>query len=272
MTNNNVNQSNVATAHPTAAELRGITNQMKDENFMDSPLWQYDEISQVGIDYADTSQVTAYDSTENKLRDIKREIEDIMNYLVLTKYQTVLDFGTGTGEFALEAAKYSAEVFAVDVSHAMLEHVHQKAKLQGLTNIQFHHAGFLTYEHLGEPLNAVVSQYALHHLPDFWKMVALRRIYKMLNNKGKLYLRDIVYSFKVDNYNIFFNNLIEKIKESAGEIIAQDKANGIRNEFPTFDWVMEELLEKAGFCINKADYYDDFIAVYMCTKKTDTDS
>ena len=49
---------------------------------------------------------------------------------------------------------------------------HQKAKQQGLTNIQFHHAGFLTYEHLGEPLHAVVSQYTLHHLPDFWKLIA----------------------------------------------------------------------------------------------------
>ncbi len=239
---------------------------------MDSPLWQYDEMCQVGIDYADTAQVTAYDSTESKLRDIRKEIEDIMNYLVLTQYQTVLDFGTGTGEFAIKAAKYCEEVFAVDVSHTMLEYVHQKAKQEGLTNIQFHHAGFLTYKHLGEPLHAVVSQYALHHLPDFWKMIALRRIYKMLNKKGKFYLRDIVYSFRVDNYNNFFNNLTEKIKQSAGKKIAQDKANGIRNEFPTFDWIMEELLVKAGFHINKADYYDGFIAVYMCTKKSGTDS
>lgn len=238
---------------------------------MNSPIWQYNEMSQVGIDCADASQVIAYDSVESKLRDIRKEIEDVMDNLVLTQNQTVLDFGTGTGKFAITAAKYCAEVFAVDVSQTMLDYVHQKAKQQGLTNIQFHHAGFLTYEHLGEPLHAVVSQYTLHHLPDFWKLIALRRIYKMLNKNGKFYLRDIVYSFSVDNYNNFFNDFTEKIKQSAGEKISQEKANGIRNEFPTLDWIMEELLVKAGFHIDKADYHDGFIAVYMCTKNTGTD-
>ncbi len=32
-------------------------------------------------------------------------------------------------------------------------------------NIEFHNIGFLTYMHKGEPLDAVVSQLALHHLP-----------------------------------------------------------------------------------------------------------
>jgi hypothetical protein len=35
---------------------------------------------------------------------------------------------------------------------------------------------------------------------------------------------------------------------------------------------MEELLVKAGLHIDKADYHDGFIAVYMCTKNTGTDS
>jgi cyclopropane fatty-acyl-phospholipid synthase-like methyltransferase len=64
---------------------------------MNSPIWQYNEMSQVGIDYADASQVIAYDSVESKLRDIRKEIEDVMDNLVLTQNQTVLDFGTGTG-------------------------------------------------------------------------------------------------------------------------------------------------------------------------------
>lgn len=39
---------------------------------------------QVGIDYADVSQVAAYDLVESKLRDIRKEIEDIMDNIVLT--------------------------------------------------------------------------------------------------------------------------------------------------------------------------------------------
>jgi len=86
----------------------------------------------------------------------------------------------------------------------MLNFTRRKAELRGIKNIEFHQAGFLTYDHHGEPLDAVVSQLALHHLPDFWKMIALKRIFAMLKEGGKFYLRDVVYSFPVDNYMDFF--------------------------------------------------------------------
>ncbi len=37
-------------------------------------------------------------------------------------------------------------------------------------------AGFLTYEHRAQPADIVYSRWALHHLSDFWKSVALRRM------------------------------------------------------------------------------------------------
>jgi ubiquinone/menaquinone biosynthesis C-methylase UbiE len=86
----------------------------------------------------------------------------------------------------------------------MLEYARQKAEQQGVTNIQFHHAGFLTYEHQGKPLDAVVSQLALHHLPDFWKMIALQRIFEMLESGGKFYLMDTLYSFEPVDHVSFF--------------------------------------------------------------------
>jgi putative AdoMet-dependent methyltransferase len=43
--------------------------------------------------------------------------------------------------------------------------------------------GFLNYEHNGPPLDMIVSNLALHHLPDFWKMIALKRIHEMLHKQ-----------------------------------------------------------------------------------------
>ncbi|RJQ31585.1 MAG: class I SAM-dependent methyltransferase [Peptococcaceae bacterium] len=128
----------------------------------------------------------------------------MISCLGLTSNQTIIEFGTGTGDFALEAAQCCARVFAIDISPAMLNFTRRKAELRGIKNIEFHQAGFLTYDHHGEPLDAVVSQLALHHLPDFWKMIALKRIFAMLKEGGKFYLRDVVYSFPVDNYMDFF--------------------------------------------------------------------
>lgn len=43
--------------------------------------------------------------------------------------------------------------------------------------VEWVEAGFLTYEHTGDPPGFVHSRHALHHLPDFWNGVALARIH-----------------------------------------------------------------------------------------------
>ena len=55
------------------------------------------------------------------------------------------------------------------------------------------HGGFLTYEHEAEPADAMVSIAALHHLPDFWKLVGLTRAAEMLKAGGGFFLFDIVF-------------------------------------------------------------------------------
>jgi hypothetical protein len=56
--------------------------------------WQYNEMRQIGADYADAAEVRAYDSRMQKLRNVKEEIGSIINCLCLTSNQTILDFGT----------------------------------------------------------------------------------------------------------------------------------------------------------------------------------
>lgn len=49
--------------------------------------------------------------------------------------------------------------------------------------------------------------------------------------------------------------------------MAKDSIVAIREEYSTFDWIMEELLKRAGFSIDEVDYSDGFMAVYVCTKR-----
>jgi cyclopropane fatty-acyl-phospholipid synthase-like methyltransferase len=101
-------------------------------------------------------------------RDIDAEIREILSFLNLQPNQTVLEIGTGTGEFALVAARHCSKVYAVD-----------KARSRGINNVRFLQGGFLTYQNSTQ-VDAVVTQLALHHLPDFWKQVALMRMADML--------------------------------------------------------------------------------------------
>lgn len=235
-------------------------------NLNPPPQWQYDEMKQVGTDYTNDAQVQAYDRQMQKFRDAKKEIEKIINTIKLGMNQEILEFGTGTGSFSIEAARHCSRVFAVDISPQMLEFARQKAKIEGIDNIEFHNAGFLTYVHRDKPLDAVVSQFALHHLPDFWKMIALKRVNQLLKIGGTFYLGDVVFSFPIEEYGLKIDNWIESMKQKIGINFAEEAAIHIREEYSTFNWIMEGMIKKAGFQIDKAEFFEDFVAVYVCTK------
>ena len=235
------------------------------------PKWYYDEMKHSGVDYSSPAQVKAYDSRHQKLRDYQKNSEAIINLLELTSKHTVIDMGAGTGAFALHAAKHCNKIYAVDVSKAMLDYSRQKAEEAGLTNIVFCHGGFLTYEHGEEPADAMVSVGVLHHLPDFWKLVGLRRAVEMLKTGGRLYLFDIVFPSEIAGYEERFDEWVQSIATKAGLDFASEvethMETHIRDEYSTCDWIMEGLLSRAGFRIDNAQYTDGFGATYICTKR-----
>lgn len=236
-------------------------------NMSNQPQWQYDEMQQIGKDYGDVSEVEAYDARHSKLRNAKQEIQSIIDRLDIQKEQVILDLGAGTGAFAVEAAQRCSKVYAVDISPAMLKYAKQKADSHGISNIVFHHGGFLTYDHLDDPVDIIVTSLALHHLPDFWKFNALSRINNMLKNRGRFFLMDVV--FCEDNYAGNISKFIAGIEQSAGTEGAADIIMHIQKEYSTFTWIMEGLLTRTGFRIDEAEYQDGVIARYFCTKIND---
>lgn len=229
--------------------------------------WWYDEFKQIGTDYASSEEVDRYDERMSSMRNFAQEAADILDNLALTKDSIVLDIGAGTGEFAIAAAGRCSQVYAVDISQQMLDCALRKATSRGITNIEFICAGFLTYEHYGDPVDAVVSQLALHHLSDFWKSIALRNIWRALKPGGKLFLRDVVFSFNADEAAEILDGWVANIGKQAGEQFAQEVQTHIRDEHSTFDWVMEGLLERSGFSILSANYGSRVWADYICKKQ-----
>ncbi len=231
------------------------------------PSWQYDEMKQIGKDYDNSAEVASYDARHGKFRDVEKENEGILETLCVKPEHILIDLGTGTGAFALLAARRCARVYAVDISHAMLEYAKKKAARAGLTNIVFCHGGFLTYSHDAPPVDAIVSNTAFHHLPDFWKGIALKRLNTMLKTGGQLYLSDVVF----EDRNVYENieQFIEKLEKTAGPEIRADVEAHIRQEFSTYDWIIEGLLERADFEITSRAMREGVIARYLCRKKSE---
>jgi putative AdoMet-dependent methyltransferase len=231
------------------------------------PAWRYDERKSCGVNFNNFLVARLYDRYHQTFRDYRREAEQIIAALGRDRSATVLDMGCGTGAFALHAAPCYRKVYAVDIAPAMLGRARRKAKKAGLTNIEFRRGGFLTYEHVGDPVDAVVSVVALHHLPDFWKLVALHRLASLLKPDGRLYLFDVVFSFEVGRYEPALEQFIRKLSVRPGPDSRRAAQTHVREEYSTCGWIMEGLLERAGFQIDDADYKDGFLAAYLCTRK-----
>jgi putative AdoMet-dependent methyltransferase len=229
--------------------------------------WQYNEMKFSGVDFSKVEQVAAYDSMHKKFRDYVKGTEEIIQRLGLDSNSTVIDLGSGTGAFALNAAKKCKTIYAVDISAAMIDYCKQQAEKEGLTNIVFCQGGLLTYEHAGEPADAAVCIAVLHHLPDFWKLVALTRCASMLKPGGRFLLFDIVFPSGEADLGQKIDGWIKGVEVMVGAQLAEEAIIHVRDEFSTYDWIMEGIIRQSGFQIDTAEYGKGFQTTYVCTKK-----
>jgi cyclopropane fatty-acyl-phospholipid synthase-like methyltransferase len=226
--------------------------------------WDYDDLRQVGIDFENAAAVAAYDRNQGSSGEEDRVLLD---QLGVEGNHALIDLGCGTGSFAVEAAKRCREAFAVDVSRAMLRFVEERAAASGLQNLRTAQGGFLSYDHGGPPVDFLVTKYAFHHLPDFWKGVALLRMKAMLQPGGVLFLRDVVFSFPLADYRAGIDGWISRMARPAGEGFTRaDFATHVREEHSTFDWILEGLIARAGFQIERTCRWDDIYTDYTCRK------
>lgn len=232
-----------------------------------NPQWQYDEMKFSGVKFDRAEFADKYDEHHQNFRDYKKEAQERIELLGLDKQSSLIDMGCGTGAFAVHAADYYKKIYAVDVSQLMINHARRKANEAGIDNIEFHHGGFLTYKHQDELVDGIVSTLVLHHLPDFWKQVALQKLIQMLKPGGRLLLFDVVFSFDTANYESCIEGYIQVMVERLGIEMKKELETHFRQEYSTFDWIMEGMLKKADFNIDKTDYKEGFFATYLCTKK-----
>ena len=230
------------------------------------PAWLYDEFKKVGVDFEDLARVETYD--RNQTVSTPEKEKALVARLGIAPGQTVIDLGAGTGTFAIQAALAGASVYAVDVSNVMLTYAQNKAQKMGTSSIAFHRAGFLTYEHPGSPANIVVTKNALHILPDFWKMAAFLRMATLLQPGGKLYLRDVIFSFPPAAYEAAIDEWIAQVAQPFGQgWTAEDFRTHVREEYSTFSWIVEAMLTRAGLKILESNYPSPTYAEYLCVKE-----
>jgi len=232
---------------------------------MDQRAWGLDESAHAGAEHLDAAYVAAY---EHKAGVDPSDDLALLRSLGLNDTSVVVDLGAGTGAFALAAAALCQQVVAVDVSAAMLARLRAAAEHRGLRNVACVQAGFLTYTHQGPPADVVYSRHALHHLPDFWKALALVRISALLKPGGVLLLRDLIFSCAPHETEQVIEAWLAGAAACADDGWTRPELEAhVRHEHSTFSWLLEPMLERAGLAIQEAEYSPSRIyTAYMCRK------
>jgi SAM-dependent methyltransferase len=221
--------------------------------------WYPDERDHAGPEHLDTAYVAGYDAkTQLDLKDALA----LLRRHGLGSGTTLVDLGCGTGLLAAAACPQARRVIGVDVSPAMLDVARARSDA-----VEWVEAGFLTYEHNGDPPQLVHSRNALHHLPDFWKGVALSRIHDLLAPRGVLVLRDLVYDFEPAEADSRIEAWLAGAAPTPVEGWTRDELEThVRDEHSTFAWLQAALLEHTGFEIVESDVRGGIYATYVCRR------
>ena len=231
----------------------------------DPDSWWLDERAHAGREHFDEQHARRYDAKMDA--EAEEEVRLLVDAGILERGSSVVDIGAGSGQFALAAAPACERVVAVDVSPVMLARLGENVDRRAVGNVEIVRAGFLTYEHTGEPADLVYSRFALHHLPDFWKAIALSRIAAMLRPGGALRLWDVVYGFQPAEAERRIEAWITETESADRERgwTRGELAEHVRDEHSTFTWLLEPMLERAGFELVDTDYSESgMFARYLC--------
>ncbi|MFC4496179.1 class I SAM-dependent methyltransferase [Streptomyces ovatisporus] len=229
------------------------------------PDWMLDELAHAGPEHLDPAFVAGFDRKQGH-PDPGPDI-DLLRAHGLAGDSVVVDIGAGTGQFAVPAARHFGRVVAVEVSPAMGDVLRERAASGGLTSLECARGGFLSYEHTGAPADAVFTRHALHQLPDFWKVVALRRIAGMLRPGGVLRLHDLVYDCTpAETGTVLERWLSGAAHDPAVAYTRADLAEHVRTEHSTFRWLLEPMLTAAGFEISDSAFRASVHASYTCVR------
>jgi SAM-dependent methyltransferase len=227
--------------------------------------WMLDELAHAGQEHVDAAYVAGYEA--------KSQYDPEPDLIVLRRHglddtSTVVDLGAGTGVFALAIAPHCRRVVAVDVSPAMVDVLRRKVAATSSDNVEVVHAGYLTYEHVGEPPGFVFSRNALHQVPDFWKGIALARVADLLGVGGVLRLRDLVFDFEPAEAPARIAAwLAGAVDDPARGWTARELAEHVRIEHSTYSWLFEPLLERTGFQILDREYVRGAYGAYTCRRR-----
>jgi ubiquinone/menaquinone biosynthesis C-methylase UbiE len=112
--------------------------------------------------------------------------------------KTVLDLGSGSGQLTFQLADRAREVTAVDFSQPMLDRLAERARAEGIENVDTRQADLQSLELPPNSVDVIVTNYALHHLRHPEKARLLEKAAGWLKPGGRIVIGDMMFGLASD--------------------------------------------------------------------------
>lgn len=140
-----------------------------------------------------TRRAASWDHGAGNNPGLVRVVEAVLAEAAAAPGARVVDLGCGSGQLALRIAPEVASVLAVDVSAAMIDLLAANSGRAGVANVE---GRAVPIEHLDlapGSIDVVISNYALHHLRDPDKALAVEKAAGWLAPGGRLVVGDMMF-------------------------------------------------------------------------------
>ncbi|MCL6589487.1 MAG: methyltransferase domain-containing protein [Firmicutes bacterium] len=107
---------------------------------------------------------------------------------ILDPSMTLMDLGAGDGYIARHAAAAVRKVIAVDISREMLKELQNKARAEGINNIETIESDGCDVPLDGSSIDVVCASMYLHHIED--PLAAFKEIHRLLKPGGTVFIAD----------------------------------------------------------------------------------
>ena len=173
------NNDSIQVIHKLAQHLKNL-KQIRN-NWQDK--WNFDSQA---ADYDQSIKMHGY--RFNVHQDYDNALDKVAETIQLKTGSTLLDIGIGTGNLASKFLESGNKVIGVDQSEEMLNVCKEKHPA-----IEVRKGHFLALPLMDHSVDGIVSSYALHHLPDDQKLLALKEMNRILRPGGQICIADLMF-------------------------------------------------------------------------------
>lgn len=138
-----------------------------------------------------TKRAESWDHAENP--GLGKVIAAVIEHANPHPESVVLDLGCGSGQLSLPISLEAKSVVAVDISPKMIDLLREKTVAANISNVDVKVASIQKLSFEPQSFDLVVSNYALHHLSDDQKKIAVQSAFDWLKPGGRIVFGDMMF-------------------------------------------------------------------------------